>query len=130
MKAPRRLITTLVILVTFVGIGVVTGVQSAAAGGETIIAIPTTTPQAANQARGISFNLRLQARVLTASGQPVSGATVTFTAPSSGPRATFRACGGSFSDVEATAANGIATSARVCSLGTTGSVSGISLGTR
>jgi hypothetical protein len=120
MKAPRRLITTLVILVTFVGIGVVTGVQSAAAGGETIIAIPTTTPQAANQARGISFNLRLQARVLTASGQPVSGATVTFTAPSSGPRATFRACGGSFSDVEATAANGIATSARVCSLGTTG----------
>jgi hypothetical protein len=86
-----------------------------------IIVMPQSTPQAAYRTRSLLFKLRLQARVLTASGQPVSGASVTFTAPSSGPRATFAVCGGqNFTDVEATAANGIATSAAVCPQGTTG----------
>jgi len=74
----------------------------------TIVAIPTTTPQSAAWSGGYygsyGFASPLEARVLDANGNPVSGVTVTFTAPSNGPTLSFG------TETKTTGANGIATS--------------------
>jgi len=70
-----------------------------------VIAVYAGSPQSANV--GTSFASALQAKVTDASGNPVSGVTVTFTAPASGASATFN---GSNSATAITTASGVATS--------------------
>jgi hypothetical protein len=65
------------------------------------------------------FGTQLQARLLDASHNPIAGAMVTFTAPSSGASATF--ANGTTTDTVTTNANGIATSSVLTANATTGS---------
>lgn len=74
-----------------------------------IEAIPWTTPQVGvNSGYCPTFPTPLQALVLNSSGEPLSGVTVTFTAPNSGPSA-YDCNGGGSQDVEVTNSEGIAT---------------------
>ena len=65
-----------------------------------------------------TFGSRLQATVLNGSNQPMSGVTVTFTAPGSGASATF---GGAAVATAVTSSGGIATSPALAANGLTGS---------
>jgi len=77
-----------------------------------------------------AFGTQLQATVLDANGTPVSGATVTFAAPSAGPSGTF--VGGGVTDMETTNGQGVATAQVFTANGIAGyyavtaSVSGVS----
>ena len=93
-------------------------IRSCAPGGPTTIATYSGSPQSATV--GTAFGSALQARVTDASANPVSGVTVTFTAPGSGASATF---GGSSSATAVTNASGIATSPIPTANSTAGSYS-------
>ena len=81
-------------------------VFSSGAGGSPSIAALSGTPQTAST--GAAFGAALKAKVTDGNGNPVSGITVTFTAPASGASATFN---GNATTTAVTDASGVATSA-------------------
>jgi hypothetical protein len=83
----------------------------------TIIAVPTTTPQAEQSCNYCNHFSPLEALVLDSSGNPVSGVTVTFTDPSSGPSANLA---NNNTEQDITDAQGIATSSSASTNGTNG----------
>ena len=86
------------------------------------IASNAGTPQSANISA--TFATALQATVTNASNNPVSGATVTFTAPASGAGAAFAGPGnGSATATVVTNTNGVATAPTLTANGTAGSYS-------
>jgi len=94
-------------------------VPSTGTSGFTPSIVPLSgTPQSATA--GTLFATALQARVTDGSSNPVSGVTVTFTAPSTGASATF---GSSNSAAALTNAAGIATSPLLFANGSAGSYS-------
>jgi hypothetical protein len=89
--------------------------QSGPAGPPQSIVAFSGAPQ--STAVGTAFAIALQAKVTDASSNPVANASVTFTAPSGGPTATF---GGSNTATAVTNAAGIATSPVPTANGATG----------
>jgi hypothetical protein len=82
-----------------------------------VTAVSGSTPQSA--AANAAFAANLAATVTDAGGQPVSGATVTFTAPASGASGSFGASAATASVVSG--ANGVATAPVFTANATTGS---------
>ncbi len=72
-----------------------------------ITPVSGTSPQSAQV--GAAFGTALAATVTDSSGSPVSGASVTFTAPSSGASGTFKTSG-SATETDTTNSSGVATS--------------------
>jgi hypothetical protein len=93
-----------------------------------VTAVSGSTPQSA--AVNVAFGVNLTATVTDTGGQPVSGATVTFTAPTSGASGSFGPSGTTASAVSGT--NGVATAPVLTANATAGSytvtaaVSGVS----
>jgi hypothetical protein len=75
------------------------------------------TPQSATV--GTAFATNLAATVLDSNSSPVSGVSVTFTAPASGPSGAFMTSGGA-SETDVTDASGMATSSAFTANATTG----------
>src|SRR5579859_1052883 len=86
------------------------------AGAATTISVASGSPQSA--AIHTAFSSPLVALVVDSNSNPVSGAWVTFTAPSSGPTGTFS--NGTATEVDTTDANGHATSSTFTANGTLG----------
>ena len=86
------------------GISNVTLSGAALSGGSGSIVATVGTPQSTNA--NSAFATALQATVKDSAGNPINGATVTFTAPASGPSASF---GGSLTASSVTNSSGIAT---------------------
>jgi hypothetical protein len=93
--------------------------SSTASGSPAAIAATAGTGQSATV--GAAFTSPLQATVTDALGNPVAGATVTFTAPGSGASGTF--AGGSASATVTTDAHGVATAPAFTANGTAGGYS-------
>jgi Bacterial Ig-like domain (group 1) len=103
-------------MIAATGSGNVTLNAAALAGGSGSIAATGGTPQ--NTAVSTAFTTALQVMVTDSAGNPVNGAAVTFTAPASGPSATF---GGSATATAVTNATGVATAPTLTANNQTGS---------
>ena len=120
---PYRAAGTVLVLCCLVGwlppsVALAAG-QPAGSTPASVLAIPTTTPQSQSASCCNVFSSPLEALVLSATGQPVGGVSVTFTLPSSGASGTFQS-NGQTEEVDTTGSNGIATSSDVYTNGTTG----------
>lgn len=92
-----------------------------ASGGGTPVPAAITVFAGSGQSATVAtgFPARLQAKVVDAKSAPVSGVTVSFSTPTSGPSATFFGAGGVLANVS-TDANGIATSPELTANGIAG----------
>jgi hypothetical protein len=120
---PYRAAGTVLVLCCLVGwlphsVALAAG-QPAGSTPASVLAIPTTTPQSQSASCCNVFSSPLEALVLSATGQPVGGVSVTFTLPSSGASGTFES-NGQTEEVDTTESNGIATSSDIYTNGTTG----------
>lgn len=117
----RKVQLSVLVLVAFAVVTFLTSCSSnsnSGSGSTTPAAIAATAGATQSATVGAAFGTALSATVTNSSGSPVSGVSVTFTAPSSGASGTF--ANGTATETDTTSSTGVATSSTFTANTTTG----------